>query len=944
MKHKILRLNALMLITAMLLTLVGANVAFAASVDYAASLAKVHKLGIISASATNKNAVVTRADFLKSIIASEGMNNVAAGSKGTTEFSDITPKSALSGYINAGLSIGTAQGVNEGVVYGTSNGTYKPNNAVTYADACTVLVRLLGYSDTDSDLEKASYPNNYIQEAAKLGLSTGLSLSKSSKLTVGAEAVLFDRLFDSEMKSSSGAATSYFSDNYYGNTTTVSGTLTEVMVLGNSKTSDNLASNKILTDAGTLTMKSGVAMPQLGGKYRLYIDGSTVTKVLTEDNTVQSYTVKSISKSNVLTYTQSGKNKTLALPKISEYYYHGAYVDYNTAVSSIYAASTVILAKNSSGGYDYGLIVDPYTGDTVVSGALTEAMILGNSKTSDSLSSNQILTNIGTLTVKAGVTVPQLGGTYELYVDGSTVTKAVAEENSVGSYTAQSIPVNNAITYTQNGKKATLTLPAGIDYYYHGKIISSDTAVSSIYASSSVVLAKSMKGSYQYGVIVDPYTGNAAVSGTLTEAMILGNSKTSDNLADNKVLTDIGTLTVGAGVAAPQLGGKYKLYVNNSTITKIVAEENAVESYTAQSIPTGNVIAYTVNNVSKTMTLPQAAAYYYHGAYVSYDTAVSSIYASSSVILAKDSSGNYAYGIIVDPYTNDDIVSGTLTEMTVLENSKTAISDDLADNQIKTDTGTTLTLASGVATPEIGGKYKIYLDGTTVTKIVFQENALEDYAVKSKSSISNIISYTDDQNASKTMTLPQASYFYYDGKCVDYATAVNKVQPYSSIVLSKNRDGTGYDFGIIIDPIYGQPYVYKLEDSDLLNKLNTTKYDFIYRDLVDSYSAKVGNIAASDLEKYDVLYFVSDIWGKNTFIYVYDKTVGGVISAFTPDKADPTGVTVNGTSYSFNPYFDKISLNNYDGDLGNFLTNTGVGDYRELVLGIDGTVVDMYAP
>lgn len=522
MKNKIFRISSLLVIVTMLFTLIGSNIVFADSVDYSGSLTRMHALGIIDSSVININSVVTRGAFLKSIIASEGLNTTAANSKGSTVFSDITPNSTLSGYINAGINIGTEQGVNEPIVCGTANGTYQPNNAVTYAEACTIMVRLLGYSDTDSELQNASYPNNYIQEASTLDLTTDISLSKSSKLTVGVEAVLFDRLFDSQMKTTTGGTDNFFSDNYYN--------------------------------------------------------------------------------------------------------------------------------------------------DTTVTGTLEEAIIYGNSKTSD-------------------------------------VSTATADQ------------------------------------------------------------------------------GNP--------------------LSDNEILTSIGTLTLDSGVTTPEVGGKYELYVDKTT------------------------------------------------------------------------------------------------------------------------------------TP------------VTVTKVTTEENTLEDYAVKSEST-DGIISYTDASNKIETMTLPQASAYYYHGAYIDYDTAVKSIQSYSSIILAKNSNGSGYEYGIIVDPNFGEPYVYSYDNVDLLNKLKDTKYDYMYResDTTNASSLSVGNITAADLSTNEVLYFVSDIWGDNTFVYVYDKTIYGTISSFSPDKLNPKGLTIGSatTPTLFSSYFDKTELTNYDGNISNFLTNTSVGDFRAFILGVDGKIVGIYTP
>lgn len=280
-----------------------------------------------------------------------------------------------------------------------------------------------------------------------------------------------------------------------------------------------------------------------------------------------------------------------------------------------------------------------------------------------------------------------------------------------------------------------------------------------------------------------------------------------------------------------------------------------------------------------------------------------------------------------DLYLTTDI-TGTLVERTILGNSKST--DNLADNQVLTDKGT-YTVNSDAGTLVLGAKYKLYLDGTTITKVSVEENTVENYAVKSVSREN--IYYTDDNNATQTMTLPQASAYYYHGAYIDYDAAVKDIQSYSSIILTKKSDNSGYDYGVIVDPNFGKPQIYKQDNTKLLDQIKNTKHAYIYRD---------ANITEADLNAYDVVYFVSDIWNKNTFIYVNDKTVIGTITAFVGSKVKPTGVTINGKNYTFSLYFDRTRLNNYDGNIGNFITNTNVGDFRTLIMGVDGTIVDIY--
>ncbi|MGK0469363.1 hypothetical protein [Clostridium sp.] len=286
-----------------------------------------------------------------------------------------------------------------------------------------------------------------------------------------------------------------------------------------------------------------------------------------------------------------------------------------------------------------------------------------------------------------------------------------------------------------------------------------------------------------------------------------------------------------------------------------------------------------------------------------------------------------------DEYLNTAI-TGTLKEVKVVGNSKT--SDGLLNNEVYlvgqglTDL-TKYTVNSDAGEVELGVKYKLYIDGSNITKVSVTENSTEKYAVTSVAS--SLIAYTDENDVAQTMTLPKADLYYYHGEYVDYEVAVKAIRAYSSIILTNKSDNSGYDYAVIVDANFGAPQIYKNDNVKLLEQLKTTKYSHIYRG---------ANIQESELNIYDVVYFVSDIWEKNTFIYVNDKIEIGTIKAFTPDMLNPTELTMNDKKYEFSKYFNKARLNNYDGNINNFLTNVNVDDFVTLILGVDGKIVDIY--
>ena len=88
------------------------------------------------------------------------------------------------GYINLAVTInlGAASDGTGGtkLIRGMGNGTFQPDRAITYAEAVTILIRMLGYSDADAGM---LWPKGYLDLAAKIGLTGGLSLTANQSLT-----------------------------------------------------------------------------------------------------------------------------------------------------------------------------------------------------------------------------------------------------------------------------------------------------------------------------------------------------------------------------------------------------------------------------------------------------------------------------------------------------------------------------------------------------------------------------------------------------------------------------------------------------------------------------------------------------------------------------------------------------------------------------------------
>ena len=163
--------------SAMMLLLAFASVSFAKSFSdvkgskYEKAVDILSTLNIISGyeDGTYKpDKTVTRAEMAKLIIVALAKESTAESLKGETKFSDVKASSWSSGYVNCAASLGIIQGYPEG--------TFQPNNPVTYAEAATMLLRALNYN---KELEGLQYPTGYMTVANSAGILNNVSANSS---------------------------------------------------------------------------------------------------------------------------------------------------------------------------------------------------------------------------------------------------------------------------------------------------------------------------------------------------------------------------------------------------------------------------------------------------------------------------------------------------------------------------------------------------------------------------------------------------------------------------------------------------------------------------------------------------------------------------------------------------------------------------------------------
>jgi hypothetical protein len=134
---------------------------------------------------------LTRAAFCKMAVVIMGRADEEPLYRNRTIFPDVRPNHWAAGYI--GLAV---TGENK-IISGFTDGTFKPDDFITYAQAVTLLMRVLGYTDADAGM---LWPGGYMDAAGRAGLTDGIDQEPGGAVLRAQAAKLFFNMLTSDKK------------------------------------------------------------------------------------------------------------------------------------------------------------------------------------------------------------------------------------------------------------------------------------------------------------------------------------------------------------------------------------------------------------------------------------------------------------------------------------------------------------------------------------------------------------------------------------------------------------------------------------------------------------------------------------------------------------------------------------------------------------------------
>lgn len=376
-------------------------------------------LGVIggtSASTFSPNGTLSRAQFCKMAVVLLGRENEEPLYRNRTIFPDVKSNHWARGYINLAVSVDVGGSTGENgqttggvkLIRGMADGTFQPDRAITYAEAVTILMRVLGYSDTDAGM---NWPTGYLQLAAKLGVTDGLSgLNANSSLTRAQAATMFYQALFAKTKDGS---------PYYQKLGTPK---TGVILTGNNgKLEDGSTGGLVTSDGNVYKLANGASAPaELVGQRGMLL-------LRSQDNAV-------------LTFLPQGTQKTVSVDKAE-----AAWFTDDTGHRYTIGPTTPVYTPNESTTYEKlwmdlrgGSVLTVYYNDT----GKIESAYYSMGASSDTVMIAKSLSNGGNpfgALLNGAVN-------YKIYRDGNPATVADIQEFDVGIYdaTARVLQVSSA--------------------------------------------------------------------------------------------------------------------------------------------------------------------------------------------------------------------------------------------------------------------------------------------------------------------------------------------------------------------------------------------------------------------------------------------------------------------------------------------------------------------
>jgi len=312
--------------------------------EHSDAIERLVRYGVLNGKGNNlfdPNGVITRAEMAKVSTVIAGLDSEAAANSGISLFSDMQDGYWASGFVNVAAK--------KQIILGYPDGSFAPEKTLTFSEATTVILRLLGYSTEELG---NNWPDAYMFKAFELGLTSGINAGYYDYISRADIALITDRALLMDINRADGQSQKKLIElmNY-----TVS---QECIILATSNESKNLLSDEVSTTTGVYKKLDDTVNNFVTRKVRLVLNNDNkVLGVIPAGPTGQHIIVQSVVGSE-LAYTQDGKAASIKLGDNSVVYHLGTKKTFQEVKPAMETGMTMAVYFSQSGEYDYSVIKD----------------------------------------------------------------------------------------------------------------------------------------------------------------------------------------------------------------------------------------------------------------------------------------------------------------------------------------------------------------------------------------------------------------------------------------------------------------------------------------------------------------------------------------------------------------------------------------------------------
>ena len=281
---------------------------------------------------------VSRAEFAKiAVAASSAKNTVALGLK-VSPYRDVRYTEWFAPYVRAAVTAGYVEGY--------LDSTYRPNNAVKYEEAVTVMLRILGYSDNAFG---AAYPYGQLAQAQGLDMLDDVNGAIGTDMT---RRQIMYLVYNTLQDYSVGSA---FSGMLLG---THDCAMSENQdVIATNAQDSSLGADKVFTSRGTYTKGDYFNDNSVGATGKLFIKNNRDVVAFVPDignggAEYETYFVYSTLTDSVVGY-RNGVFETINVPDSTVVYKNQSATNYAMVKNSLSMGDTMYVKRTGGGSIDY---------------------------------------------------------------------------------------------------------------------------------------------------------------------------------------------------------------------------------------------------------------------------------------------------------------------------------------------------------------------------------------------------------------------------------------------------------------------------------------------------------------------------------------------------------------------------------------------------------------